>query len=182
MWDKLKFPTELHRSYLLNLQDLCIKKGLTLVVKGSISKRTATEFSDIDILILGDVSQSSVDDIISCYGKPVMTNYTENPKGILILVYENGVSVDLEFRISIASYEIQESVVLVGSVNSFISGEDIIRREIVSEYFPEREQWYKDLRLGHRALIKFLSNNEEVALDLLKEMKEKFANSGLTDL
>lgn len=179
MNDNLKFPTELHERYISELKDLCTRKGLSLILKGSLAKGTSTKYSDIDILILGNISESVVDSIIICHGMPVMTNYTENPKGIVIIVYEDGISVDLDFRTSMTYDELQECTVLVKDESNFICCDELVRYYVSSKYLPVREQWYKDLRLGHRAMIKFLAKKEFDAMKLLKEMKEQFSTLGI---
>ena len=56
------------------------------------SKGTATEFSDIDIYINTD-NPSVVYNFIYGYGRPIYISQTLNPRGILIVIYENGVAV-----------------------------------------------------------------------------------------
>lgn len=84
-----------------------------MILKGSLTKGTATKFSDIDLIILGSIDSSKVDKIISIYGNPVMTNFTENPKGILILIYQDNISVDLDIRETISQEDLQNSKVLL---------------------------------------------------------------------
>ena len=48
----------------------------------------------MDISVSGDAAQ--VKQLIYGYGKPVFLSHTTNPLGILIVIYEDGVQVDLE--------------------------------------------------------------------------------------
>lgn len=171
---ELNYPTCLHENYIINVTKVCNELNLSLIIKGSLAEGKATSFSDIDLIILGEVSKSASDKIIDCYGIPIMTNCTERPKGIIILLYEDGLSIDLEFRKTITTSELNNSIFLVKNNENKLS--NFKKIEIISsKYLIEREKWYKDLRLAHRALIKFLSNKEKVAFNLLKELKDLFS-------
>ncbi|MBR3825022.1 MAG: nucleotidyltransferase domain-containing protein [Lachnospiraceae bacterium] len=61
---------------------------------GSFLNGSSTLFSDVDISVL--CNAEDLGDLIYGYGKPVYISYTHNPLGILIIIYENGVAVDLE--------------------------------------------------------------------------------------
>lgn len=179
---KMIYPSKLHEEYINRVVKACKVRGLSLLIKGSLANGTATKFSDIDVLVVGDIKEDAVDDIICAYGNPVMTNYTENPKGILILLYKDGISVDLELRKTITANELKEYVVLVKSKKSFNIEEEVVRYTVTTKYLPNRELWYKTLRLGHRALIKYLSKKEKEAMVLLNEMKEQFFDLGIKGL
>lgn len=73
-----------------------------MAIKGSLPKSAATLYLDIVILIIGDLTNRLVDMTISRYGEPAMSNYIENPiETILVLVYQDGLAMDLEFRNSV---------------------------------------------------------------------------------
>lgn len=121
--------------------------------------------------------------IISLYGNPVMTNFTENPKGILILIYQNNISIDLDIREKISQQDLQNSIVLLKyDTNFIIDNKEIIRKQVESNYMPNRPEWYKVLRLLHRGTIKYLSNKTDSAYDLLEEIKESLISLKITDL
>ena len=61
---------------------------------GSFLNGTATVFSDVDISAFCDIE--SLKELIYGYGKPVYISFTHKPLGILIVIYEDGVAVDLE--------------------------------------------------------------------------------------
>lgn len=112
-----------------------------------------------------------------------MTNYTENPKGIFILVYKNGICVDLDFRDRITLEDLKDAVVLNKNHSNFIIGNEVKRKtDIVSKYLPFRPEWYKVLRLIHRGLIKFLCNKKDSAMELLAEIKKSLDFIGLRDV
>ena len=58
-----------------------------MILKGSLAKGTATKYSDIDLIILGNIKDSKIDEIITLYGNLVMTTLTENPKGMIYNVF-----------------------------------------------------------------------------------------------
>ncbi len=171
---ELNYPTSLHKNYIIDVTKVCNEFNLSLIIKGSLAEGKATSFSDIDLIVLGEVNKSISDKIISCYGIPIMTNFTEKPKGIVILLYEDGLSIDLEFRKTITTSELNKSIILVKNNEHTLSNSKKIEI-ITSKYLVEREKWYKDLRLAHRALIKFLANKEKVAFKLLEELKDLFS-------
>jgi len=92
----LKFPTLNHKSYIGMIYDFCQRYNLALILKGSLSNGKATKYSDVDIIISGNLNNKNIDDVITIYDTPVMTNFTENPPGIMILVYPDKLSVDLD--------------------------------------------------------------------------------------
>lgn len=58
-----------------------------------------------------------------------MSNKTEHPEGILILIYENGLCIDLDVRKSITSEELKHSIQLnCEHINRFVKN-DLIRYE-----------------------------------------------------
>ena len=61
---------------------------------GSFLKGTATKFSDVDISVF--CTKDELNKLIYGYGKPVYISYTQKPTGILIIIYEDGVAVDIE--------------------------------------------------------------------------------------
>lgn len=139
-----------------------------MLLEGSLATETAKEFSDIDLAVCGDMDERDLDDIIKGYNELVMTNYTENPKGIFILDYKNGISVDLDIRLTVTQNELDSSVVL--SNFGFSVGDAVMRKDIRSKYLPKRPQWYKTIRLIHRCCIKYLCNNLKAADGLKQEI------------
>lgn len=180
---EINYPSSNYRNYIESVYEFCKNNRFSMILKGSLAKGTATKFSDIDLIILGNVDSSKVDEIISLYGNPVMTNFTENPKGILILIYQDNISVDLDIRETISQQDLQNSIVLLkDDTNFIIDNKEIIRKHVESNYIPNRPEWYKVLRLLHRGAIKYLSNKTDSAYDLLEEIKESLISLKITDL
>ena len=162
------FPTIEHEKYIDYMKSICNQNQLSLILKGSLAHGTAKKFSDIDLLLCGKMSASLLDQMISGFDKIVMTNQTENPKGIYILNYENGISVDLDIRQSVLSSDISNNLVLCDY--GFEITDNIKRRVITSDYMPERPEWYKTIRLIHRCCVKYLCGKMDIAQGLADEV------------
>ncbi|HKM03145.1 MAG TPA: nucleotidyltransferase domain-containing protein [Lachnospiraceae bacterium] len=162
------FPTEKHEEYIEYIKKACNQNCLSLVLEGSLAHGTAKPFSDIDLILYGNINSKILDDIISGYDNIVITNLTENPMGIYILNYENRISVDLDIRKCVLSSEIDNNVILCNY--GFKIAEDIKRSVIISRLMPERPQWYRTIRLIHRCCIKFLCGKTDSAKGLADEV------------
>lgn len=177
------YPSLDYKNFIESVYQFCKDNRYSIILKGSLAKGTATKFSDIDLIILGNIDSSKVDEIITLYGNPVMTNFTENPKGILILVYQDNISIDLDIRETILQQDLENSIVVLKyDTNFIIDNKEIIRKQVESNYIPNRPEWYKVLRLLHRGTIKYLSNKTDSAYDLLEEIKESLISLKITDL
>ena len=180
---EFEYPSLNYKNYIKCVYEFCKDNRFSMILKGSLAKGTATKYSDIDLIILGNIDSLKMDEFITLYGLPVMTNFTENPKGILILVYKDNISVDLDIRDTISQEDLLESKVLLKYDTNFIINNEVIRRkQITSDYIPNRPMWYKVLRLLHRGLIKYLSNKTDIAYEILLEIKESLSTLGISDL
>lgn len=154
-------------------------------LSGSFLKGTATVFSDVDISVFCDIE--SLKELIYGYRKPVYISFTQKPLGILIVIYEDGVAVDLEI---IEKIDITDS--------EFFHTEDIklfhyTRNEQLCKIFSLRDDMlYQASRLFHRSLIKFLSGKQDIGVSIANEVaifhnyhisvdKESYRN-GIVDL
>ena len=180
---EINYPSSNYRNYIESVYEFCKSNRFSMILKGSLAKGTATKFSDIDLIILGNIDSSKVDEFISLYGNPVMTNFTENPKGILILIYQDNISIDLDIRETISQQDLQNSIVLLKyDTNFIINNKEIIRKQVKSNYMHNRPEWYTILRLLHRGTIKYLSNKPDSAYNLLKEIKESLISLKINNL
>lgn len=181
--DEIKFPTINYRNYIQAIYQYCSEHKLSMILKGSLAKGSATEFSDIDLIILGNITNQNVDELITIYGQPIMTNLTINPKGILILVYPDNISVDLDLREKITIEDLKDSKILIKFDESFnLDVGEVKRKNINSRYLPDRPEWYKILRLMHKGILKYLSNRTSSAYVFLEEIKESLNSLGLSNL
>ncbi len=168
----MMYPTEAHKDYLQYAASFAKEKDFSLMIKGSIANSTATAYSDIDVLLMCS-DEGCVDEFVYGYRPIVMSNKTQRPKGILIVVYDNGICVDIDVRKRVTREELQTAIVLHdGKEKNMYSA--IIEREedLTLNTVPDREEWYQLLRLFHRSLIKYLSGKAEAGRALLEEIRE----------
>ena len=104
-------------------------------------------------------------ELIYGYGKPVYISFTHKSLGILIVIYEDGVTVDLEI---IEKIDISDS--------EFFHTDDIklydySRNEKLCKEFALRDDMhYQISRLFHRSLIKFLSGKQDIGVSIANEV------------
>ncbi len=166
-------PTAEHLKYLEYVSEFCKSHGINLLLKGSLSSGEATKFSDIDIVILEN-RDCIIEKLVSGYGRLIMANCTERPKGILILIYENGICVDLDVRDSITFEELSCSLLLNNqNIKNFIKKELVRNENICVNNNLEKNRWYKLLRLFHRSLIKKLCFKVVEAENILQEIRNE---------
>lgn len=130
---------------------------------GSFVQGNATAFSDVDISVCCNAEETKK--LIEGYGEVVYLSYTQKPFGILIVIYEDGVAVDLE---------IMEEV--MGSKVGYFHAEDIKKHHykrdetICRELVVQDDLPYRTARLFHRSLIKFLSGKQEMGISVANEI------------
>lgn len=138
-----------------------VKKHIWL--GGSFLHGDPTPFSDVDISVRMDLE--TLREFIYGYGNPIYISYTTNPEGIIIVIYEDGVAVDLEV---IESIEIAEV--------DFFHLEDVKKHEyhrnsiICKEICQRNDAPYQMSRLFHRSLIKFLAGKKEAGVSVANEI------------
>lgn len=132
-------------------------------LSGSFLQGTSTVFSDVDISAF--CSAENLNKLIYGYWKPVYISFTHKPPGILIIIYEDGVAVDLEIieKIDIADREFFHT--------NDIKLCDYSRNEKLCKDFSLREDiHYQISRLFHRSLIKFLSGKQDIGVSIANEV------------
>ena len=137
--------------------------GKHIWLGGSFLRGNPTAFSDVDISVLLD--KDSLRTFIYGYGEPVYLSYTTNPEGIIIVIYEDGVAVDLEV---IGSIEVTDDCFFhmerikdrVYSWNSSVCREVCQRNDLP----------YQNARLFHRSLIKYLGGKQELGVSVANEI------------
>ena len=105
-------------------KDFSFRNNVHIWLGGSFLHGNASAFSDVDLSI--ECNNTLLEKFIYGYGKPVYLSHTSNPKGILIVIYKDGVAVDLEVIKSIDNnYDLENNMVgrikVIASVVSMIS-------------------------------------------------------------
>ena len=141
-------------------------KKIHIYLGGSCLNKSATKYSDIDIAILCD-DESVLRDFIYGYGQPIYISHTTNPKGILIIIYSNGIAVDLEIvkEINLIQKEWFHNVDI--KTLNYTRNE-----EIYSELISNNDKIYQTSRLFHRSLIKYLSKKTDAGISVANEIAD----------
>ncbi len=132
-------------------------------LSGSFVSGTASLYSDVDISAYCNAEH--LNRLIYGYGKPVYISFTHKPLGILIVIYEDGVAVDLEIieKIDIADIDFFHT--------DDIKTYDYSRNETLCKEFSLRNDMpYQISRLIHRSLIKFLSGKYDMGINIANEV------------
>ena len=151
------------KKFIEYVKDFAYENKVHIWLGGSFLRGNASSFSDVDISVLGD--SSLVEKLIYGYGKPVYLSHTSNPKGILIVIYEDGVAVDLDVIKSVTVPD-----------NEFFHEEsikkyDFVRDETISEKMALQEEVpYQMARLFHRSMIKYLAGKKELGISVANEI------------
>lgn len=161
--------------YIEYIKRFAEEKQCHIWLGGSFAKGSATLFSDVDISVFCDYEK--LNKLIYGYKRPVYISYTQNPQGILIIIYEDGVAVDLEI---IEKINISES----GYFHTVdIKLKDYIRNESISiELSLNNDVSYQVSRLFHRSLIKYLSDKRDIGVNIANEIATFYDANYLIDL
>lgn len=151
------------RKYIEYAGNYAESSGNHIWLGGSFLRGNPTPFSDVDISACMD--KESLREFIRGYGDPVYISYTTNPEGIIIVIYEDGVAVDLEV---VESAEVTD--------NGFFHMENIKEYKyhrnscICKEVCRRNDVPYQTARLFHRSLIKFLAGKTETGVSVANEI------------
>lgn len=142
-------------------------------LSGSFLKGSFTKYSDVDLTVKTDDAVLVKKYIYGFESNPLYIGRTERPKGILIVIYGGGLSLDLE---------------IVESANCItedpddryfhfhdIKDCDYVRNEWIYEKLVLNDSdSYRLSRLFHRSLIKMLSDKANLAYSILNEIEDFF--------
>ncbi|MBR4760428.1 MAG: GNAT family N-acetyltransferase [Lachnospiraceae bacterium] len=178
IWDRInmviehpilqKCPSKLHRDFMDYALGFFHENHCKALLKGSIYKDTAHQFSDID-LVLKRMDQKTVKAFIYGYGEVALISRTKRPAGIIIVIYQNGLSLDLDFRDKVTREEIENSDVIGQRFDEDDIADSLQRSENIPE-MDEESNWKSMQRLFHRSLIKWLGGNQELGESILQEI------------
>lgn len=130
---------------------------------GSFLYGSATLFSDVDISVC--CNAEDLKNLIYGYGQPVYISYTSNPLGILIVIYADGVALDLEIieKVDITDGEYFHRADI--KTLNYIREENLCR-----QFALGNNMTYQISRLFHRSLIKFLSGKKDIGVSVANEI------------
>lgn len=151
------------REYIEYVRKFAEAHGKHIWLGGSFLRGNPTAFSDVDISVLLD--KDSLCTFIYGYGEPVYLSYTTNPEGIIIVIYEDGVAVDLEV---IGSVEVADDCFFH---MERIKDRAYCRNSSVCRKVCQRiDLPYQTARLFHRSLIKYLGGKKELGVSVANEI------------
>ena len=158
-----KNPMKNHQQhYLAYIKQFAEKNKCPVWLSGSFLHGCATAFSDIDISVFCNAKK--LNELIYGYGKPVYISYTQKPLGILIVIYEDGVAVDLEI---IAKTDVTGDEYF--HTNALAQNKYSRNEELYKAFSLRDDAFYHAARLFHRSLIKFLSGKQETGISIAGE-------------
>lgn len=73
--EAINFPTETHREFIVFISQQCKKSAITALLKGSMAKGNAQEYSDIDIILTGENISNCLDLIIGSFDKILLSEH-----------------------------------------------------------------------------------------------------------
>lgn len=130
---------------------------------GSFLHGKATAFSDVDISVCCNAEEVKM--LIAGYGEPVYLSYTQKPFGILIVIYADGVAVDMEIVDDAAGSDTGYFHVEDIGKYQYNRNETICRELALQDDIP-----YRMARLFHRSLIKFFSGKQAMGVSVANEI------------
>ena len=147
--------------------------GIGYAIAGSMANGKARAYSDIDVLVfMGKLN--NVDPIIE-FEKPLMVNFTERPKGIVMVTYSKGLCVELDCRDYINKEELNE-IVVINDSNMKVNKREVTRKEVTTKY-AYQFLYSMDLRLLYKSLLKYLCTKEKDSIGLLQEFENQMGES-----
>lgn len=160
--------------YINYISEFAINNKVHIWLGGSYLYDNASPYSDVDISVLSE--HSIIRKLIYGYGEPIYISYTTNPNGILIVIYKNGVAVDLEIiketGVSFTNYFHKENIKII----NYTRDTEICKILALSD-----DENYRVSRLFHRSLIKYLSDKKEIGISIFNEILSFMGYKTITD-
>ena len=164
----LKCPSDIHKEFFDYAFRFFNENECKGLLKGSVCENTAHKFSDIDMIIKG-MDKDTARKFIYGYGEPALISRTERPAGIIIVIYSNGLCLDLDFREKITEDEIEKADVVGKGFDREDIAKDLCRHENILD-IEDSDEWVKIQRLFHRSLIKWIGDKKESGYGILREI------------
>ena len=158
--------------YIEYAKDFASKSRVHVWLGGSFLRGNPTPYSDVDISVL--MKKDTLREFIYGYKEPIYISCTTNPEGIIIVIYEDGVALDLEVIESVnAAYDDYFHLDRIKnyefSRNSSVGKELSLRHDLP----------YQTARLFHRSLIKYLAGKKDIGVSVANEIAS-FLGDGST--
>ena len=170
---ELIYPTKEHKEYVLMLKKYCEDNNIGLFILGSLANGTAKKHSDIDIVLVSNNMKEHIEELTKIYSKPVIKSVTENPKGILILIFKSGLCIDMDLREKICINEVADMVEVVSPYRDLITDEVSLQRSNLPYLLYKSElEWQDYIEVIDRSLIKYLNGKFSSANTILNELKD----------
>lgn len=161
--DIITFPTEAHRAFINYITQQCRERAITALLKGSLAKGTAKEHSDIDIILMGDISQH-FDDMVGSFDKILLSEHFPSSLTYMV-IYASGLAVEYDIRKSVTEEDLRKSRVLNYS-NGMISNIRRDRFTVDSKLCPVRSPDYSKLIIAQMCCAKLLCQKNSLARDI----------------
>ena len=151
------------RRFIEYAKDYAERSGNHIWLGGSFLRGSPTPFSDVDMSVR--MGEETLRAFIHGYGDPIYISYTTNPEGIIIVIYEDGVAVDLDVIETAAGLD-----------NGFfhsesIGGQEYQRNSFICKKICQRNDLpYQTARLFHRSLIKYLAGKKAIGVRIANEI------------
>lgn len=150
-------------NYIRYAAGFAMEHQIHIRLKGSFQKGNASPYSDVDICVSGNAGQ--IKQFLYGYGQPVFLSHTTNPKGILIVIYKDGVQVDLEVVSDVGGTETEYFHRDGNGPAEYVRNETVFRELVLRDDEP-----YLVSRLFHRSLIKYLSGKKDAGVSIANEI------------
>ena len=151
------------RKYIEYVRKFAVTGRHHIWLGGSFLRGNPTPFSDVDISAYMGID--ALRTFIYSYGEPTYISYTTNPEGIIIVIYEDGVAVDLEVIESV-------DVTSDGYFHEESIKDHVFRRNsnVCKELCLRHDASYQTARLFHRSLIKYLGGKRDIGVSVANEI------------
>lgn len=153
--------------YIDYVKNFSNKEQVVVYSAGFFLTKTFTKYSDVDLYVVTKNPEIVRKLIYGYSSKPIYISKTLRPYGIIIIIYENGVAVDLSVIELKNNMQLREEYYFLEHkiIDAYETNNSIYKYFVLSS-----EKEYGEIRLFHRSLIKFLSGNKAKGIEILNEL------------
>lgn len=172
--EAINFPTETHREFIVFISQQCKKSAITALLKGSMAKGNAQEYSDIDIILTGENISNCLDLIIGSFDQILLSEHFAATSPYMV-VYANGLAVEYDVRKTVTEEDIKKSLAL--NISDYqISGIPRDRLFVNSCFCPKRSREYSLLMIAQMCCAKLLCQKAALARDIYYDRVKLLGN------